>query len=428
MELQLAKGSTYPITFVFEEKYQKDSTELIKNLSLKKYQAKYVWSDSLFDVRSTNGISSFNLVNQNGDIILKKPLKTLSNQDLKSLVNHPPSTDTLLLSTEIAKNTYQNIFSDGNKLYFCNSGKMRIDVVNIADGKYIQTFQVDRKNVKTAFDKVLGKGAYDFNKRELARLKVPNPESIWYYAVSDSCLVTTAAYHCIQDINKADTVVSGFYSVNTFQNNSTHVNVFPDIPFTRKTFIKDGDDLFSCIPAIHYYNGAYFGGITKSDTIKNISGRKFLAKFKAENGRFKLLKLFDYRMPETYKNGNNSWPLFYKNYVMLPLANKIYTISEQKPIEIKGLTFKVSEDFFTPPDKYIDEFKVKGNLVTIVYNVMEKKQHHLFRYDIKKEKIIFDKVIPSGRKKPIIDWNNNDYVYYQVSDNKIIRQHHESFN
>ncbi|PSK88122.1 hypothetical protein B0I18_11516 [Taibaiella chishuiensis] len=427
MESLFKNSSIPPVTFVFEEKYRKDSSAIIQSMSLKEYGTVYAWSDSLFDLYSAYGISALSLVSSNGTILFNKPLKALTQEDVRMLQgDKKPVSDTFELPREVAQHAYEEMLTDGNRFYFCDVRKMKIDVVGLRDLKYQKTLSVEQQDVKAAFDLALGKGAYGSNKRALNSLHVPNQEVLQYYALSDSGLIAVAAYTCIAAINGTDTAVAGFYAVHKFGDGTT-TTVFPDLPFLRKTFFQDKGNLISCEPAAYYYNGAYFAAIRKSDTAKSLSGKRFLAKLLPDHGRLRYQELFDYRMPDVYTNGNNAFPVFDGAYCMLPLANRIYSLSGKEVLELNGLTFKVSQDFFTPPDKYIVAFKVQNDNVTLIYHVQEKRQYHLFRYDLKKGQILFDKIIPSGRNKPVVDWNDNNYVYYRLGDHLLIRQHHANF-
>ncbi|PSK93549.1 hypothetical protein [Taibaiella chishuiensis] len=428
MELLHANANIPPITFVFAAQYRKDSAEIIRSLSLRDYDATYTWSDSLFHLRSMQGHSALNLVSSNGDTRFRKQLKLFTQEDVINLQRHrAPVSDTLLLPEQVAHNAYETMLTDGSRLYFCDAQKKKIDVVSLPDGKYQKTFTVGRQDVEAAFDLALGKGAYALHKKALASLNTPDQEVLQYCSLSGNGLVAVAAYACLAAAGGADTAVTRFYAVHTFGDSAVGTMVFPGMPLLHKTFLQDPGEQIRCVPAVHYYKGACFAGIRKADTVKSLHGNRFLAKLSPEQGRLRFLEIFDYPMPDIYRNDDHALPLFDKAYCMLPLASKMYSLEGQAPVDIRGLTFNAGPDLPAPPDKYIAEFRTGADQVTLIYYVTAQRQYHLLRYDLKKGLILFDQIIPSGTQKPVIDPKDNNYVYYRVKDNLVVRQHHRFF-
>lgn len=68
MELLFKNTNTFPVVFVFEEKYRKDSAGIIQSMALRDYHGTYVWSDSLFALSSMYGISAVSLVSGRGEV------------------------------------------------------------------------------------------------------------------------------------------------------------------------------------------------------------------------------------------------------------------------------------------------------------------------------------------------------------------------
>jgi hypothetical protein len=109
LDLLQANKQYDQLYFVFKTALQEDSSLLVSNLYLDKYQAAYIWSDSLYAFYNLKGASALNYVVADSiwyRVVLEhfKGLPTLGSQQ-------QPTTDTLLLNNKIFKSDIHHHFN-----------------------------------------------------------------------------------------------------------------------------------------------------------------------------------------------------------------------------------------------------------------------------------------------------------------------------
>lgn len=442
--------TTYPSSLVFQKRYRRDSVALIKRLHLEPFRNQLLWSDSLYNVFSSNGkfSSAVSVYNpENGNILKTSLVHIADNLPFLNAINDPIDTITLEHSTFGSEANFGNT---GRVFYNFNGITKQMEVYGKTDSKYYYTLSMNDSLVKVAFKLRFGReweDKYSKIKDYTSKWQTIDPQAYNFYWCNDDMIYLLAEHNYLiyPEEGAPGITTCVFLSLSEYKNGElvrfSLIDNYLDALMKGKEGgiaritegrqpVQDKEARYTLSGTFLAYNNELYLQVM-GDLSVGIPNH-FLARYyyDAKDRTYKFRSLYDRSLPAQYDSvGYNilnplSRLLFSAPYTSLCLSDRLYSLDEGNP--------DIVPDVFAPQNRYATgrtlwDIKVNPTYIYSVYLSRKEQSYHYQKYDRKQKKVVMDKVICKYTDlnyitSPMLDDFDYNYIYQPIGESTIVRK------
>lgn len=403
--------------FVFQEQYRSDSAQLIKQFYLSKYNCRFLFSDSLFQMTGKLGFSTVALVMDDGVHRFTSPLKLFNLYEAKriNLLNKD------YFGFRLDHNRNSILESVGFKIWVL-AGVNQDEIVSydLFKGRCLGEVVVNDTVLDKSYSAYFNKpGVYKYHKNMLHLLEVPKPNDIRSILVSNDTIYIVSQNSYVDTVKvDNDIQVNGFYSIEAF---SSSGKLIASHPIRNNSYGNN-----HVAPYVYKFNGFMYA--TLDALYDTVPRRSFIGQLQLnKEGLYELDKVLPFYLPDSiYKNNNYLNVLFDKGHFMLPLEGIVRDLKEGSiAVDLKLFdgTKNTCPDMYTQPSWRVYQFRYESNYVWVLYIDNINNVFRFVKYDVLQKSIVRDVSLPKSEfvGPKICDYNFN-YVVFAKGDRLFVKR------
>lgn len=399
------------INLLFRETYRNDSAELAISFLKDKKGYNLLFSDSLYTKFKLNNGVGPNLTYLFSDKVhfLKFPFSgfTTENIDFLNRINNDS------FSINLPTKSYSFVRQFRNSIWLTSGLNNReISIYDFSTAQLKNTIRFD-DSFLTAFyvDRFPG----SINQLSLLREKeVPQIFNVFDFSSKNDTVYFTSMLKFVNEKvgNNRISTLNVIFKFTTLGKYLGYISNDPNELYT---------DSFLLPPVFTKLNDSIvLGGlIPRNKKTFEENNIQFLGKYRLFGKNLQFEQPFLYRADSSkYKDRHNLTPLFYQNYFMLALDNKIMQITDGKAVAAIPMYYQKSQNLAFN-NGYFREFRLKNEICWAVYADVDLGRYYFIKYDLKNEQIIAVEYLCEYKQfdaHPSIADFNFDYIMFAHDD------------
>jgi hypothetical protein len=414
--------SNCEVSFILPEQYGIDSAIIVKRYKLVEIGTHVVFSDEQFEQYSRNGISTATIESEYKTGKYSISLINVDASFFSYLARSSKEIDTLFPDQQYLGRGAEKLEFDGSNMLCFSAYKREAAVYDLVNQRKNYSIVLTDSLLKTIYGKSRGSlDDFEGQQKRMIELGVPERFRVDYVGIYKDTVFfqVDCRYFAAGDF---DSVLMHSLSITRFYKDkyiSTEaLDIYEEI---------DGVLYNNIYGFAHYNNGNFYQSVGPGDLVAD---RYFLADYEYTSGSLRFHNMYPQKVPTLYGDKLHcSFPVFYKNYVALPLADMLYCLDDtSKSIELayfpKDNKVTSSRCYYTA---YIKSFVVSDDFVWLIQEKEEPAGQYKLEFVKYNRKTLKAEVSPmtmeeKGNSLLAYDPIDPDYLIVQSSKGMLLRR------